>query len=185
MKPVTMFMCTASAILAILFNVLVLENIYILLIRRYFLYGKVFDFDMFGENIDMHEVTESAEIQRDYLCRRFGCIGLRKYFFKSYYAQMTFSDVMVVVLLIIMYFVIISFFCWLQREAARELERLKFYKLIPDVCTFILYMAMLFIIIVVNRDEHDFYSNNEIKNMVVFGEHSHSMSIFQVYNIKG
>lgn len=93
MRQITSLLCVVTAILTFLFNIIIVEYGYILLMRKLNLNKSAETID--EDHIDTLKVTQAAEIQREFLCKRFGCNTLRKYFFQGSYSTMTDDDVKV------------------------------------------------------------------------------------------
>lgn len=47
-----------------------------------------------------------------------------------------------------------------------------------------LYVAVLYVVVLANKDSYSIYSNKEIRSMVVYSHHQHTIGLFDVSNTK-
>lgn len=47
-----------------------------------------------------------------------------------------------------------------------------------------LYLAVLYVVVLANKDNKSIYSDQEMKSMIVFADHHHTVSLDDVINVK-
>ncbi|CAG2058004.1 unnamed protein product, partial [Timema podura] len=70
----------------------------------------------------------------------------------------------------------------LQRAREKEKLNLKLSEMLSDLIMYLVYFVTLYWVVLANRDDMLYYSNNNMLNMVIFGEYTNSLSFEDIYS---
>nr|CAD7413530.1 unnamed protein product [Timema poppensis] len=70
----------------------------------------------------------------------------------------------------------------LQRAREKEKLSLKLSEMLSDLIMYLVYFVTLYWVVLANRDDRLYYSNNNMLNMVIFGKYTNSLSFEDIYS---